>query len=236
MRFHRLSFRAHAVFAFLVLLSACKKGTPPQPAARTELATSEVNKDSALLFTYVEASGMFATADKAEKVPEMARRLVRIMGLGKGEAHRLNNANVEVIDVRELVAKGKTQSRVVSREVFETGALAQLPPGDSCPLAGPHGPPLAEEPERVGPPDPPIAILYGTRWCKACKAAHRYLVSNQIPFASKDIEKDPLASRELEQKAARFGIPVDRVPMLDVRGRLLIGYDETRMDGYLADW
>jgi glutaredoxin len=79
-------------------------------------------------------------------------------------------------------------------------------------------------------------ILYGTRWCKACEAARQYLVSNLIPFTRKDIEKDSSAARELQEKAVRFGIPADRVPILDVRGRLLIGYDETRVNGYLADW
>jgi glutaredoxin len=221
----------------LILVGACKKGAPPQPAARSEVASSEVSKDSAFFFTYVEPSGMFATADKPEKVPEVARRLVRIMGVGKDESHRRNDSNVEVIDVRELLAAGKTQPRVMSREAFESGALAQLPPGDSCPLAGPHGSPWAEEREVArGPDDPPIVILYAPQWCKACKAARQYLVSNRIPFTRKDIEKDPSAARELQEKASRFGVPADRVPILDVRGRLLVGYDETRLDGFLADW
>jgi arsenate reductase-like glutaredoxin family protein len=196
-----------------------------------------VSKDSALLFTYVEPNGMFATTDKAERVPQVARRLVRIMGRAKGEPQRRNNTSVEVIDLRELLAKGKTQPRVMLREAFETSALAQLPPGDSCLLAGPHGSPLAEEPKKAGSPDePPIVILYSTPWCNACEAARRYLISNLVPFTSKDIEKDPSAARELEQKASRFGIAADRVPILDVRGRLLVGYDEARMDGFLADW
>ena len=180
---------------------------------------------------------MFATTDKAENVPEMARRLVRIMGRAKSEPQRRNNADVEVIDLRELLAKGKAHPRVISREAFESGALAQLPPGDSCLLAEPHGPPLAEEPKKAGTQDePPIVILYGTRWCKACKAARQYLVSHEIPFTSKDVEKDTVAARELQEKASRFGISLDRVPILDVRGRLLVGYDETRMEGMLADW
>jgi glutaredoxin len=236
---HQPGLRAHTVFALLVLVCVCKKGAvpPSPPSTRAELPPREVSKDSALLFTYVEPSGMFATTDRAEKVPEVARRVVRVMGQARGAVQRRNNANVEVIDLRELLAKGKTPPRVISREAFETGALAQLPPGDSCPLAGPHRPALPEQPERADPPgELPIVILYGTPWCEACQAARRYLISNQIPFASKDIENHPSAARELQQKASRFGIAVDRVPILDVRGRLLVGYDQTRLDGFLADW
>ena len=210
---------------------------PLPPAARVELPPREVSKDSTLLFSYVEPNGMFATTDSAEKVPEVARRLVRIMSKAKGAPQRRNNANVEVIDLRELLANGKTWPQVMLREAFETGALAQLPSGDSCRLAGPHRPPLPAQPERAGPSgEPPIVILYGTSWCEACEAARRYLVTNLIPFIAKDIENDPSAARELQQKASRFGIPADRVPILDVRGRLLVGYDGTRLDGFLADW
>jgi glutaredoxin len=235
-RVHRLRVRNYIVAALVAFLSNCKKDAAP-PTAQLESSPREVTKASALFFTYVEPSGMFATTDKPESVPEVARRLVRIMGRAKGEPRRRNNANVEVVDLRELFAKGKTQPQVMSREGFESAALAQLPPGDSCLLAGPHGPPLAEEADKAAPQDdPPIAIMYGTRWCKACKAARQYLVSNRIPFTFKDIESDASAALELRKKASTFGIPVERVPILDVRGRLLVGYDETRMDGLLADW
>jgi len=237
MCFHRLPFRITRVFLLLILVSACKRATPSPVPARAELLAGEVSKDSELFFTYVEANGIFATTDRADKVPEIARRLVRIMGRAKGEPARQNHLNVEVVDVRELLAKGRTRPQTMSREAFESGALAQLPPGDSCSLAGPHGPPLVEVTEKDGTADePPIVIHYGTRWCTACKSARQYLLSNQIPFTFKDIEKDPSAARELEQKASHFGLPADRVPVLDVRGRLLVGYDETRLNGFLADW
>ena len=80
MWFHRPGFRSHTVFAFLVLVIACKKGAAPfpPPTDRTELPPREVNRDSALLFAYVEPNGIFATTDKAEKVPDTVRRLVRV--------------------------------------------------------------------------------------------------------------------------------------------------------------
>jgi glutaredoxin len=237
MCFHRKVVHTHTVIAFLLLITACKKSAPPSVTSQVELPALEVKKDSALLFTYVEPSGMFATTDRAENVPEAARRLVRIMSQNKGGPLRRNDTNVEVVNLRELLINGKTMPRVMLREAFETGALAQLPPGDSCPLTGPHPLPLAEDQEYGGSTDePPIVTLYAAKWCKACVAARQYLVSNRIPFTIKDVEKDPLAAQELKQKASRFGIQAERVPILDVRGRLLIGYDESRMNGQLADW
>ena len=216
---------------------------PPKSAvARTDLSPREVSKDSALLFTYVEPSGNFATIDKADSVPEIARRLVRIIDPAKNVAERRDTTSVYVTDLRELLDKGKAQARAMSREAFETGALAQLPPGDSSALTGSHGPPLPEEPEetgqdagKVGPGGPPVVILYGTPWCGACKAARQYLASKHIPFAYKDIESDQAAATELQRKAARLGIPADRVPILDVRGRLLVGFDKTRLEALLGN-
>ena len=246
MWFHRPGFRSHDVLALLLLVSACKKGAPPAPppTAQAELPPFDVSKDSALLFTHVEPNGNFATTDKADSVPEVARRLVRVTDPAKGVVERRDTSSVYVVDLRELLANGKTRARVLSREAFETGALAQLPPGDSSALAGPHGPPLPEEAEpadsdagagHASAGGAPVVILYGTPWCGACKAARQYLSSKHIPFAYKDIENDASAARELQQKASRLGIPADRVPILDVRGRLMVGFDKTRLEALLGD-
>ncbi len=249
MQFNSQVLRAQGVFVLLVLAAAggCKKGAPPAPppTAQAELPPLDVSKDSALLFTHVEPKGTFATTDKPDAVPEIARRLVRVIDPAKGVAERRDTANVYVVDLRELLANGKARARAMSREAFETGALAQLPPGDSSTLAGPHGPPLPEESEEAGTDagaaghapagSPPVVILYGTPWCGACKAARQYLASKHIPFAYRDIENDASAARELQRKASRLGIPADRVPILDVRGRLLVGFDRTRLEALLGD-
>ncbi len=237
MCFHRTRIRSLACLALLSLSGACKKSAPHPPVDPDGPLTREVRVDAALFFTYVESNGVFATTDEVAKVPEPTRRLVRVMGKVKDGIRWRNNTNVDVIDLRELLAHGKTWTRVMPLEAFETMALAQLPPGDACPLAGPHGPPLVEDPGQLPPSDePPVAVLYGTDWCGACMAARRYLRSNRIPFSLKDVARDSAGMRELQEKAARLGAQVDRVPVLDVRGRLLVGFDERRMDGFLADW
>lgn len=60
------------------------------------------------------------------------------------------------------------------------------------------------------------------------------MTAHKIPFADKDIERDPAAARELAEKAAKLGVPTDRVPVLDVRGRLLLGFDPARVQALLG--
>jgi glutaredoxin len=221
---------------------ACKKSVPPAPPASSTTPVEPpmvVSKDSPLLFTYVEPKGTFATTEKSEDVPENARRLVRVVDPTKPSLDRQDPTKVHAVDLGELLSGGKATARLLSREAFETGALAQLPPGESSPMAGPHGPAL---PDDLGI-DAGVAsglggavvILYGTPWCGACKAAKQYLAQKHVPFAYKDIENDPAAARELQAKAARMGVPADRVPILDVRGRLLIGFDRARLDAMLGE-
>jgi glutaredoxin len=227
---------------------ACKKSAPPTPpappatvAAKAPEAPVTFSKDSPLLFTYVEPKGTFATTDKAEDVPDNARRLVRVVDPSKPTPDKQDTTKVYAVDLSELLGSGKAQGRLLSREAFETGALAQLPPGESSPMAGPHGPALPDElPPGIDagvamPGGAPVVTLYGTPWCGACKAAKQYLASKHIPFAYKDIENDPAAAKELQAKAARMGIPTDRVPILDVRGRLLLGFDKARLDAMLGE-
>jgi glutaredoxin len=80
-----------------------------------------------------------------------------------------------------------------------------------------------------------VVTIYGTSWCGACKAARQYFASRKIPFADKDVERDADAARELAAKAAKMGIPTDRVPVIDVRGRLLLGFDRARVEMLLGE-
>ena len=81
----------------------------------------------------------------------------------------------------------------------------------------------------------PVVTIYGTSWCGACKAARQYLTERKIPFADKDVERDADAARELAAKAAKMGVPTDRVPVIDVRGRLLLGFDKARIESLLGE-
>jgi glutaredoxin 3 len=244
--------RAGLLFALAVALigafgafgsMACHRAAPDSaPSAPGAPTTIEVLKGGRWLFTYAEPAGTFSTTDKPETIPEAARGLVRVIEPTeqmKGAADR-----VYVTSVGDLLGKGKSSAKAMSREAFETAALAALPGGQSSPFAAqqmapapmpaPGSPPTTPPGGAAAPGTTPVVTIYGTSWCGACRAAREYMASHKIPFADKDIEHDPGAARELADKAAKMGIPTDRIPIIDVRGRLLLGFDRERIEALLG--
>ena len=225
-----------------LLLAACKKTAPeapPQPGAAP--ATIEVLKDGRWLFTYAEPKGTFATTDKPDSVPETARAVVRVFDPSAPEKTP-GGARVYVTNLNEVLSKGRAPARPMSREAFETAALAAHPTGESSPLAAQTMKPVpipagdgGAAPALPTAGGPPVVTIYGTSWCGACRTARQYFASRKIPFADKDVERDPDAARELAAKAAKMGIPTDRVPVIDVRGRLLLGFDRARVEMLLGE-
>lgn len=232
-----------AVAAMLVP-AGCRRSAPeaPPPPSATAPATIEVLKEGRWLFTYAEPKGTFATTDKPESVPEDARAMVRVFDPSAPEKTP-GTGRVYVTNLNDVLSKGRAPAKPMSREAFETAALAVHPTGDSSPLAAQTMRPVpmpasdagagAAAPMPAG--GPPVVTIYGTSWCGACKAARQYFTSRKIPFADKDVEKDADAARELAAKAAKMGIPTDRVPVIDVRGRLLLGFDRARIETLLGE-
>jgi len=210
---------------------------PPQPRAQPGVV--EILKGGRWLFTYVEPAGAFATTDKAESVPEIARAIVRVFDpadMAKTDAP----GQVTVTDLNQLLKSGKAAAKAMSRDAFETAALAQLPPGASSALAARGAERASPEPPAPNPQPATdagavVVTIYGTSWCGACRSARQYLTERRVPFVDKDIERDPAAARELAEKAAKLGIPTDRVPIIEVRGRLLQGFDRARVDALLGE-
>jgi glutaredoxin len=238
----RRSIRLACVAAIL-LAAACKRSAPeaPPPPTAAAPATIEVLKEGRWLFTYAEPKGTFATTDKPESVPEEARAMVRVFDPAAPE--KTPGAGlVYVTNLNEVLSKGRAPAKPMSREAFETAALAMHPTGESSPLAAQtmHPAPIPPGDGGAAPPPPgaggpPVVTIYGTSWCGACRAARQYFAARKIPFADKDIEKDADAARELSAKASKMGIPTDRVPVIDVRGRLLLGFDKARIEALLGE-
>ena len=76
--------------------------------------------------------------------------------------------------------------------------------------------------------------MFSTRHCPVCQQARRWLVDQQIPFVERDIERDPAAAAALQQKGRAQGVPTSGVPVFEINGRLLPGFDPPSIRKLLA--
>ena len=58
--------------------------------------------------------------------------------------------------------------------------------------------------------------------------------SKGIPFVEKDVEKDPGAAREMQQKLAKNGLHAGSIPVIDVRGKVMVGFNPQEVDSALG--
>jgi glutaredoxin len=72
-------------------------------------------------------------------------------------------------------------------------------------------------------------VVYITSTCPVCAQALSYLKSRSISFTAKDIGKDRQAALELARKAAQAGVQATGVPIFDVGGELIKGFDRRRL-------
>ena len=110
------------------------------------------------------------------------------------------------------------------------GGVREAPGTPSAPVAqaAGGGAPVAPSPHGPG------VIVYGASWCSACHSAAGWLRAHNVPFVEKDIEQDPGAQQEMMAKAQRAGVPTGSIPILDVRGRILVGFSPPDIERALA--
>lgn len=210
------------------ILLACAPETPPRPEgpqgpAAAAAATASYDPTAAAVLTFAGERGSFADAKAPDAIPEASRGMVRVSLLdGPAPPPGL----VWVGNFRTPGEDGKIALSTVPRDAFEELALGQglsskfeLPPGLAPPenVVTSHG----------------DVIVYKTAWCGVCKKVESYLKKKGVPFESKDIEKDPKAAAELQAKAASTGVRTGSVPIIDVKGELLVGFDRARLEQLL---
>lgn len=74
-------------------------------------------------------------------------------------------------------------------------------------------------------------IIYSTEWCAFCKHLKAYLDDKKVPWVEKDIEHDAEAYKEV---SAKMGGEVRGVPVSDVLGTMVLGFDRPAIDKALA--
>lgn len=73
---------------------------------------------------------------------------------------------------------------------------------------------------------PPITI-YSTPTCGYCQQAKQYLASKNVPYTEVDVSTDRTKQEEMVAKSGQFGVPV-----IDVGGKIIVGFDKRKLDEY----
>jgi glutaredoxin-like YruB-family protein len=62
--------------------------------------------------------------------------------------------------------------------------------------------------------------IYATPTCPYCNIAKAFLRENKVDFTDIDVSRDRAAAREMIEKSGQMGVPV-----LDIDGKLIVGFD-----------
>jgi glutaredoxin len=223
-----VSFGAHA----------CKRS---RASTATEVEQPPVVRDESegLLLTWVDDKGDFHVESRVTDVPLMGRDAVRVVDPAKDDQSR--RERVFLADLRQLRADGTYPVRSMARLDFEAIAVARrekggptLANGATAPSASGASDNRAAAPGAAEPVSRPLVIIYGAEWCGACHEAARYLRRKGIAYIEKDIEKDPSAAREMQEKLAKNGLRTGSIPIIDVRGKVMVGFSPDQVEAALG--
>jgi len=71
-------------------------------------------------------------------------------------------------------------------------------------------------------------IIYTTPTCSWCQATKEYLRAREIDFEEVDVSVDQDRAEELVEKSGQYGVPV-----LEIDGEMIVGFDRVRIDELL---
>lgn len=75
----------------------------------------------------------------------------------------------------------------------------------------------------------PRVIVFSTPNCPYCNMAKRYLRERGIRFRDVDVSRDPAAARDMVRRSGQQGVPV-----IDINGKIVVGFDRARMNQLLG--
>jgi glutaredoxin-like YruB-family protein len=71
-------------------------------------------------------------------------------------------------------------------------------------------------------------IVYSTPTCPWCRTAKEFLKNHNIAFKDYDVSVDEKARDEMIKKSDQMGVPV-----LDINGKIIVGYDQDAIQAAL---
>lgn len=222
--------------AVLALAPACGKKSDDgtAPVAAGSLPALSIKDDSPeLMLTWIDDKGDTHVVIHPADVPAAGRSLVRVVVADREAGTR------DLFYVADLTKKrgdGSYDTTTMRRRAWEDeiekrrGAyLAKVaPPPQPSGSAGADRPPPAHDQGKV------TVIIYGASWCGPCHQAADYLKKKGVAYVMKDIEETPGAASEMREKLKSAGRSGGSIPVIDVRGQLIVGFSPQAVDRALA--
>jgi glutaredoxin 3 len=67
--------------------------------------------------------------------------------------------------------------------------------------------------------------IYTTTTCPYCQMAKEYLKEKNVNYEERDVSSDEAAQKEMIDKSHQMGVPV-----IDIDGKIIIGFNKTEID------
>ena len=74
----------------------------------------------------------------------------------------------------------------------------------------------------------PKVKIYTTPTCPFCYLAKEYLKSRGVDFEEIDVSENEAAAKEMIEKSGQMGVPV-----IEIDGKIVIGFDKEKIDQLL---
>ena len=192
-----------------------------------------------LQLTWIDEKGEFHVEQRVADVPATARDVVRVRVLES--TVEPPGDRVFVVDLRNAKDDGSYPVQAVPRAQFEDLAVARRAKTGTAVLAPKAAASVAAANSAgAGAGNPgdvagrPAVIIYGASWCGPCHQAAAYLKQKGVAFVEHDIEQDSSSQHEMQAKLAKAGIRGGSIPVLDVRGHILVGFSARAVDEALG--
>ena len=75
----------------------------------------------------------------------------------------------------------------------------------------------------------PRVLVFTTSTCTYCNAAKNYFRQKGIRFKEVNVERDAAAARDMVRRSGQQGVPV-----IDIGGRIVVGFNRPKIDRYLG--
>ncbi len=75
----------------------------------------------------------------------------------------------------------------------------------------------------------PRVIVFTTPSCTYCNMTKRYFREKGIKFKEVDVSRDTAAARDMVRRSGQMGVPV-----VDIGGKVVVGFDRSKIDKYLG--